>query len=79
GRHYDGTEVPLEMAVARLDLPTRTVYVGAFRDITQRRRTEARLQRLTTFQRAMLDSANNTIIATDTEGTIALVNPAVID
>lgn len=77
GRHYDGTEVPLEMAVARLDLPTRTVYVGAFRDITQRRRTEARLQRLTTFQRAMLDSANNTIIATDTEGTIALVNPAV--
>lgn len=46
------------------------------RDVTERRRIEQELQQTTLLQRAILDSANYTIISTNVDGTILTFNAA---
>ena len=46
GQRKDGTTFPIELAVGEINLPGRRVFTGFLRDLTQRQRTEKRLQEL---------------------------------
>ncbi len=48
GRRKDGTAVPIELAVSVLRIGQRTVYIGAVRDIAERKENENRLRTLAT-------------------------------
>jgi PAS domain S-box-containing protein len=50
--------------------------VAVFQDISERRRSEARLNELTALNRAVIDSADYSIITTDADGVIQSFNPA---
>ncbi len=43
GLHQDGTVIPLELNVARMDIAGQQKFVGVLRDISQRKLTEAEL------------------------------------
>jgi two-component system, LuxR family, sensor kinase FixL len=46
GLRSDGTTFPIELAVGEINLPGRRLFTGFMRDLTQRQRTEKRLQEL---------------------------------
>lgn len=74
----DGSEFWVELNIVPIADETGwfTHWVSVQRDITSRKQAEQRLQETTTLQRAILDSANYTIIATTPDGTICTFNAA---
>lgn len=54
-------------------------YVGTGVDIGERRETTRRLSDLLTFRQAILDNVDNTVIATDSNGSITLFNRSAED
>ena len=46
GRHRDGSTFPMELAVGEMRVGERRFFTGFVRDLTERQRTEARLQEL---------------------------------
>ena len=40
GRHKNGSEIPLEIAIGRIDTEEGTIFVGSLRDISDRKRAE---------------------------------------
>lgn len=56
--------------------PSATGLSVYFQDVTERRQIKERLQETTLLQRAILDSANYSIISTDVDGTILTFNAA---
>jgi PAS domain S-box-containing protein len=42
----DGTEFPVELAIARVDVPGQPVFTGFIRDITERKQAEEEIQAL---------------------------------
>ncbi len=72
GQRRDGSTFPMELAVNEIDKGNRKGYVGIVRDITARKQSEAQLRSVTGMRQAILDSANFTIIATDTDGIISV-------
>lgn len=46
GRRKDGTEFDIDLRVSEVSMPGRTLYMGMFRDITERKREESTRQRL---------------------------------
>jgi len=73
-RRRDGSTFTIELAVAEVRLTGRRLFTGVMRDVTERRRLEEALQSTAEMQRAILDSADNSIISTDPEGLITSVN-----
>jgi PAS domain S-box-containing protein len=41
GRHKDGSEIPLELAIGRFDTETGPVFIGSLRDLTDRKKATA--------------------------------------
>ena len=76
GRRQDGTQFPAEASIARLDMGDETIFTVILRDISDRKQAEEELLQTTTLQKAMLDSANYTIISTTVDGTILTFNKA---
>ncbi|MEK6662739.1 MAG: PAS domain S-box protein [Pseudomonadota bacterium] len=74
-RRKDGVDFPVEIY---LQLVREAEDVGRFvaivRDIGARKQAEAELRAVTAMRQAILDSANFSIIATDTEGVISAFN-----
>ncbi|MEQ1795471.1 MAG: PAS domain S-box protein [Nitrospira sp.] len=72
----DGAEFPAELAVTALRIDEGFTFTAFIADISERKRAEAALQDLSTFQKAMLDNAGHAIISATPDGIIRLFNPA---
>jgi PAS domain S-box-containing protein len=67
GLRKDGTEFPLEFTLSPLDTKDGRVFLFALRDITERKKTEARFQ-------ALLESAPDAMVIVNSDGRIELAN-----
>lgn len=74
GKRRDGSTFPMELAVNELEKGSGKGYVGIVHDITERKQAESELRAVTAMRKAILDSANFSIIATNPEGLITVFN-----
>ncbi len=75
-KHKNGSLVFLEISVNVVRDEGKKLIVGFARDITDRRRAEEAVQRLTRQMRLILNSAAEGIIGIDATGKITFANPA---
>ena len=68
----DGSIFPVETSTRTYKVDDRTIRASSIRDITERKQVEQNLQ----LQSAALESAANSIVITDHNGSIIWVNPA---
>ena len=67
GRRKDGSEFPAEISLASIELDGRLIVSAAIRDVTERKRAEAKF-------RGLLEAAPDAIVGVSPNGLIALVN-----
>jgi protein-histidine pros-kinase len=67
GRRKDGSEFPVEISLSPLETGTGRLVASAIRDITDRKKADARF-------RGLLESAPDAIVIADREGRIMLIN-----
>jgi PAS domain S-box-containing protein len=67
GLRKDGSEFPLEFTLSPLDTSQGRIFLVAIRDISERKKTEARF-------RALMESAPDALVISDSEGRIELTN-----
>jgi len=72
GRRKDGTEFPMDLKVSEIRFGKSRLFSGIVRDITQRKKAEKELLRLS----RAVESNPDAIIVTDPQGMIQSVNPA---
>ena len=75
-RHKRGHLIHLEISINVLHNAGEKILVGFARDVTERRRAEQALARLTGEQKLILDSAADGIAGLDRDGQFTFVNPA---
>jgi PAS domain S-box-containing protein len=69
----DGSELPVEIAITRPDVPGPPVFTGFLRDITERRRSEQSLRTLAAEQAALRRVATTVASETSEERVFAVV------
>ena len=79
GLRKGGEEFPLELSVGKAGEGQDTLFTGVIRDITERKRMEAELNREHEFLAAMLESLNEGVVACDATGGLMLFNQAARD
>jgi PAS domain S-box-containing protein len=75
-RRKDGSEFPAEASISRLDLPEEQVFTVILRDISDRKRAEEELARLSHQNELILNSVGEGLCGLDLQGHITFVNPA---
>ncbi|HEX2055800.1 MAG TPA: PAS domain S-box protein, partial [Nitrospiraceae bacterium] len=75
GLRKDGTEFPLELSLARWSTKEGTFFSGIIRDITERKRAEEAVARLSHHNELILNSAGEGIFGLDPEGRVTFINP----
>jgi two-component system cell cycle sensor histidine kinase/response regulator CckA len=74
--HADGHEIPVELAITRVNLPGPPLFSGYIRDITERRRAEDALQSSRAMLAAIIDGTPDAVFVKDREGRYLLINEA---
>ncbi|MEI7607410.1 MAG: PAS domain S-box protein [Rhodospirillaceae bacterium] len=75
-RRADGTTVPVEITSTTMGWNGRLLVIGIFKDITERRRTEAALLAFANRMHAILSSMFDAVITADEQGVIETFNDA---
>ena len=75
-RRADGTTVPVEITSTTMGWNGRLLVIGIFKDITERRRTEAALLAFANRMHAILSSMFDAVITADEHGIIETFNDA---
>jgi PAS domain S-box-containing protein len=72
----DGTRLPIELSVSRVDLPddATPLFTGIIRDITERKRVERALQESERRFREILEQVELVAVTLDTEGAVTFCN-----
>ena len=76
GLHRSGATFPLEARISRMNLEGHALYVGIFRDITERKQTMEALETSEKKISAILDNVIDAIISIDEKGIIHSFNQA---
>jgi len=76
GRRKDGTEFPVDIALAPIDQGDDPVTLALIRDVTARQQMEVALHERELRLRAILETARDAIIGADQEGHVTYWNPA---
>ena len=76
GLKREGAEFPLELSLARWTTKEGTFFSGIIRDITERKRAEEAVARLSHHNQLILHSAGEGIFGLDPEGRVTFINPA---
>ena len=75
GQRQDGSQFPVEVAIATVDLPDGEASVGFLTDITERQQAEVRLKESEEkFRKAFMTGADAFYLATLSEGLIIEIN-----
>ncbi len=76
GLRKDGSEFPLEIAIAAIETPTGTIQSASFRDLSASLRRIAAAADLASRDRVatLLESAPDALVIADSDGRIAVVN-----
>ncbi len=76
GRRKDGTTFPVDLSVGRAEHLGESIFVGIFRDLTERKRAEQELRETAARMKALVDTAVDGIIMIDAQGRVQMFNPA---
>jgi two-component system cell cycle sensor histidine kinase/response regulator CckA len=74
--HADGHEIPVELAIARVNLPGPPLFSGYIRDISKRKEAEEELERSRTMLAAIIDGTPDAVFVKDRAGRYLLINEA---
>ena len=76
GLRKDGSELPIEMSLGETPQDGERLFTGVIRDITERKRFEEALERLSHQHEMVLEAAGEGIFGLDRHGNVTFVNPA---
>ncbi len=76
GLRKDGSTFPMELANGQIEWEGERLFAGLVRDITNRKKQERELDRITKFNKQILDTAGEGIYGLDLEGNTTFCNPA---
>ncbi|XZG71003.1 PAS domain S-box protein [Chitinibacteraceae bacterium HSL-7] len=76
GRHKNGTDFPVWLAVNEVRIGRERVFVGSIVELTEQKSIESDLAQSQETTRAILDTAINPIITIDAQGRVCSFNPA---
>src|SRR5918993_4515536 len=76
GLRKDGSEFPMEMSLGETHQDGQRLFTGIIRDITERKRFEEALERLSRQHGMVLEAAGEGIFGLDLHGNVTFVNPA---
>lgn len=75
----DGRQIPVELAITRIDLPGPPTFTAYLRDITDRKRAEQALRASEIDLRRIIDSISGLVCTMTPEGVTQLVNRPIME